>query len=181
MPNINPYNYQKEHDRKLRESVSVAAVVQVTAFDPVKMTVNVQPLSKRLQNGKYESQPPILRIPVACNRCGGFIIRPWFKAGDIGVVVYLDHDMDSSVAGGKESEPATERTHAATDAVFVGGIVSGGYRVSGLPDESLVLAAEDGSQYIAITKDKVLIKGNVEVEGSIRASAGVNMDGDAYG
>ena len=172
MPHINAYNYQQIHDRKLAESICVAATVRVTAFDPVKMTVSVQPLSKRLQNGKYESQPPILRIPVVCTRCGGFLFRPWIRVGDVGVVVYLDHDMDSSVTGGKESEPATERNHAATDAVFLGGIVSGNYKVSGLPEESLVLASEDGSRYIAVTKEKILIKGDVEVCGSIRASGG---------
>lgn len=90
MPNVKPYNYQQIHDRRLAESICVAAVVSVTAFDPAKMTVDVQPLSKHLQNGKYESQPPILSIPVACTRSGGFIIRPWIKAGDVGVVLYLD-------------------------------------------------------------------------------------------
>ena len=38
---------------------------------PAKMTVNVQPLSKHLENGKYESQPPILKVPVALTHCGG--------------------------------------------------------------------------------------------------------------
>lgn len=177
MPHINAYNFQQIHDGKLAESICVAATVKVTAFDPEKMTVNVQPLSKRLQNGRYLSQPPILKIPVAYTRCGGFIFRPWIKAGDVGVVVYLDHDMDATVTGGKEAVPATERNHAATDAVFLGGIVSGGYNVSGLPEESLVLAAEDGSRYIAVTKEKILIRGDVEVDGAIRASGGVGGQG----
>lgn len=101
MSAINDYEYQQIHDKRLAESICVAATVKVVAFDPAKMTVDVQPLSKHLQNGKYESQPPILGVPVACTRCGGFITRPWIKAGDTGVVVYLDHDMDSTVTGGK--------------------------------------------------------------------------------
>lgn len=158
MPDVNPFNFQRIHDQKLAESICVAAVVQVLSFDPAKMTVNVQPLSKHLENGKYESQPPILRIPVACTRSGGFIIRPWIKAGDTGVVLYLDHDMDSTVTGGKEAVPLTERNHSTTDAVFVGGIVSGSYSVAGLPAESLVLSKEDGSIYVAVTPDKVSVK-----------------------
>lgn len=158
MPDINSYNYEQIHDRRLAGSICVAAIVQVTAFDPEKMTVNVQPMSKSLQNGKYESQPPILRVPVMCMRCGGFILRPWIKAGDMGFVVYLDHDMDSTVTGGKEAKPLTERNHATSDAVFVGGIVSGGYKVQGLPDESHVMAKDDGSIFVAVTPDKVLIK-----------------------
>ena len=137
MPNVKPYNYQQIHDRRLAESICVAAVVSVTAFDPRQDDVDVQPLSKHLQNGKYESQPPILSIPVACTRSGGFIIRPWIKAGDVGVVLYLDHDMDSTVSGAKEAQPLTERNHATTDAVFVGGIVAGGYTVQGSPAKHL--------------------------------------------
>ena len=79
MPELDSYKYQRIHDLKLAESVCVAAVVQVLEFDPAKMTVNVQPLSKQLENGNYESQPPILRVPVAVTRSGGFIFRPWFN------------------------------------------------------------------------------------------------------
>ena len=158
MSDINSYNYEQTHDRKLANSICVAAIAQVIAFDPEKMTVNVQPMSKSLQNGKYESQPPILKVPIVCMRCGGFIFRPWVKVGDTGLVVYLDHDMDSTVTSGKEAKPLTERNHATSDAVFVGGIVSGGYSVKGLPDESHVMAKDDGSIFVAVTPDKVVIK-----------------------
>jgi len=158
LADVNSYKYQQIHDKKLKESVCVAATVQVLAFDPAKMTVNVQPLSKHLENGKYESQPPILQVPVAVTRIGGFIHRPWVKEGDVGVVVYLDHDMDSTVSGGKEAKPQTERNHATTDAIFIGGIVSGDYTVQGLPEKAHIIAKEDGSIYVAVTEEKVLIK-----------------------
>ena len=158
MPELDSYKYQRIHDLKLAESVCVAAVVQVLEFDPAKMTVNVQPLSKQLENGNYESQPPILRVPVAVTRSGGFIFRPWFKPGDTGVVVYLDHDMDATVTGGKEATPLTERNHATTDAIFVGAVISGSYTVKGLPEESIAIAKDDGEIYVAITEDKVIIK-----------------------
>ena len=174
---INEYSYQQIHDKKLAESICVAAVVKVTSFDPAKMTVNVQPLSKHLENGKYESQPPILGVPVACTRCGGFIFRTWYKAGDVGVVVYLDHDLYSTVSGGEEAVPLTERSHAASDAVFVGGIVAGGYSVSGIPPESIALATEDGSVYVAVTKNNVQIKGDVQIAGKVTATGGV-LSGD---
>ena len=155
---MNNYDYQQAHDQRLAASISVAATVRVMKFDKDKMTVNVQPLSKHLQNCSYESQPPILCVPVAVTRCGGFIFRPWIKEGDVGVVVYLDHDLDSTVSGGKEAKPQTTRNHSTSDAVFIGGIVSGSYSVKGLPDESVALATEDGGIYVAVTKDKVAIK-----------------------
>ena len=158
MPDLDSFKMQRIHDLKLKESLCVAAVGQVLKFDPEKMTVNVQPLSKQLENGKYESQPPILCVPVAVTHSGGFLFRPWFKPGDTGVVVYLDHDMDATVTGGKEAKPLTERNHATTDAIFVGAIVSGDYKVEGLPEESIAIAKDDGSIYVAITKDKVIVK-----------------------
>ena len=158
MPDLNSYKYQRIHDLKVAESICVAAVVKVLKFDPKKMTVNVQPISKHLENGKYESQPPILRVPVAPTHSGGFIFRPWIKEGDIGTVVYLDHDMDATVTGGKEAKPLTERNHATTDAIFVGALVAGSYTVKGLPDESICIATEDGKIYVAVTKDKVIVK-----------------------
>ncbi len=158
MPGLDTFKMQRIHDMRLAGSICVAAVVQVLSFDPKKMTVNVQPLSKQLENGKYESQPPILKVPVALTHCGGFIFRPWIKEGDIGTVVYLDHDMDATVTGGKEAKPLTERNHSTTDAIFVGALVAGDYTVKGLPDESICIATEDGKIYVAVTKDKVIVK-----------------------
>lgn len=158
MSRVNIYSYEDIRDRRLKQSVCVAATVKVLKFDKEKMTVNVQPLSKQLENGNYESQPPVLKVPVAVTRLGGFIYRPWIKENDVGVVVYLDHDMDATVTAGKETKPLTERNHATSDCFFVGGIVSGDYTVSGLPDEAHVIAKEDGSIYVAVTMDRVQIK-----------------------
>lgn len=169
----NEYEYQQIHDQKLAESIHVAAMVKVTAFDKSAMTVDVQPLAKALENGKYESQPPILQVPVALTRSGGFLFRPWFKPGDVGVVIYTDHDIDNVLASGAETEPETERNHSSSDAIFVGAVVSGGFQISGVPDKAIALAKEDGSIYVAVTSSGVKIKGNVEVDGKITASGDV--------
>ena len=178
MPGVNTYEYQRIHDQRLAESVCVGAVVKVLEFDKKKMTVNVQPISKHLENGNYESQPPILRIPVAVTHSGGFLFRPWYKPGDVGVVLYLDHDMDATVTGAKEAVPLTERNHATTDAVFVGALVAGEYRVpASLPDESIALAKDDGSIYIAIKKENIEIKGDITLIGNITQQGDTVADG----
>ena len=158
MSSVNSYNYEQIHDQRLKEAINVAAIVKVMSFDKSRMTVSVQPLSKRLKNGKYETPPPILQVPVAVTRTGGFIFRPWVKAGDVGVVVYLDHDMDSAVTGGKETKPMTERSHSTSDAIFIGGIVSSGFAADEFPDDACVLAKDDGLVYIAVTEESVSIK-----------------------
>lgn len=174
MAGLDTFKLQRIHDLKLAGSICVAAVVQVLSFDPEKMTVNVQPLSKQLENGKYESQPPILQVPVAVTHSGGFIFRPWLKPGDTGVVLYLDHDMDATVTGAKEAVPLTERNHATTDAIFVGALVAGDYKVKGLPEESIALAKDDGEIYVAITKDKVIVK-NTDTTTAVFKASSIDM------
>ena len=75
-------------------------------------------------------------------------------------MLYLDHDMDSTVSGGKEAIPLTERNHATSDAVFVGALVAGSYEdpIDKLPEKSIALATEDGIIFAAVTKDKIIIK-----------------------
>ncbi len=178
--NVDPYKYQQQQDKQAKASVNVSAIVRVTGFDPEKMTVDVQPVSKHLEDGNYQSQPPVLGVPVAATKSGGFIFRPWIKTGDIGLVVYVDHDIDKAVSDGKESEPNTERNHSTSDAVFIGGIVTGDAPVSGIPDNAAVIATDDGSVFIAVTTGGIKIKGQVEVEGDVTAN-GISLESHVHG
>ena len=174
MKNIDPKRYQDAQDKTNRQSVNVAAIVRVTAFDPVKMTVDVQPLSKHLEGGVFQSQPQILGVPISSTKSGGFLIRPWVNPDDIGLVVYIDHDIDRAISEGKESEPNTERNHSTSDAVFIGGIVPGHAPAPGnLPSDAVVISTEDGNAYIAIKPGQIELVGNVSVSGGINATGDV--------
>lgn len=177
MNNVDPKRYQDAQDKKNRQSVNVAALVKVTAFNAAAMTVDVQPLSQHLENGEYQSQPPILGVPCSFTKSGGFIIRPWIKAGDVGLVVYIDHDIDKAVADGQESKPNTERNHSTSDAVYIGGIVTGNAPVGGLPDGAAVIGTEDGSTYIAVAPGTITLVGTVEIQGDVHATGDATVDG----
>lgn len=171
--------YEAARDSKLAQSIHVGAVVRVTGFNPAAMTVDVQPLSKRMMGGVYQSCPPVLAVPVAAVRGGGFVFRPWYRAGDVGAILYLDHDLDSVLTGGAECVPNTERCHAGEDAVFVGGIVAGN-PMQGLPSDSLVMGTEDGSVYLAVTKEGIEIKGKVTVSEDVTAG-GISLKTHTHG
>lgn len=181
MNNSLQYRYEKAQQKEAAAAVSVAAIVKVISFDPSTMTVDVQPLSKRLEQGSYQSQPPTLGVPVACTKGGGFVFRPWYRAGDVGAVVYIDHDIDNVVANGSESEPNTERNHSANDAVFIGGIVPGNGPISGLPDGALALGTDDGSVYLAVTPGGIEIRGNVTVTGGDVTADGISLKTHRHG
>mgnify|MGYP000010172341 FL=1 len=155
------YDLKNQENKKLAAGVHVGALCRVEKFDPVAMTVDVQPLSKALDAAVYRTQPPVLGVPVALIRGAGFVVRPWYAAGDVGVILYIDHDIDRIVASGEESQPNTERNHSGDDAVFVGAFVPATKPVTGLPDEALVMGTDTGSLYIAIKKDVIEIKGDI--------------------
>ena len=148
------YDLRDQERREQAANVRVGALCRVEKFDPAAM--------------RYRTQPQILSVPVALVRGGGFVLRPCYKAGDVGVLLYIDHDIDRIAASGEESEPNTERNHSDEDAVFIGAFVPASNPLSGLPDNCLVMATEGGGIYVAVKQDKVEIKGDVEVQGKVK-------------
>lgn len=154
-------------------SLCVADIVKVISFDEESMTVDVLPITRYPDEDTFQTKPQVLAVPVATIYGGGFIIRPVYSAGDIGVVVYLDRDSDATIAGGAEADPNTERLHSGDDAIFIGGIRTGSNTISGLPSGSLCLGTPDGSVLVSISKTGVDISGNVTISGDLTVSGGV--------
>lgn len=168
MINKRELDLENQERAEQAQNVRVGGLCRVETFDPTLMLVDVQPLSKALDAGEYRTRPQVLKVPVALIRGDGFVLRPWYKAGDVGVLVYMDHDIDRIMDSGQECEPNTERNHGEEDAVFVGAFVPANNPVKGLPDDALVMGRDDGSLYVAIKKDHIEIKGNVHViEGDV--------------
>lgn len=159
-------------------SIHVGALCRVEAFDPTAMTVDVQPLSRVLDAGVYRTPPPVLGVPVALIRGGGFVLRPWYVQGDVGAIVYMDHDIDRIVEAGQESQPNTERSHASEDAVFVGAFVPASNRLSGLPENALVMATDGGGLYIALKPDVIEIKGDIRLTGNVTQKGDIVQTGN---
>lgn len=162
---------------KDRAAVRVSAVVRVLDFYPDSMTVDVQPLVKEKIDGQYASAAPIMGLRAATLCAGEYIIRPWYNRGDIGMVVTGDYDADAVFSTGQESEPNTARNHAPEDGIFIGGVCPSGKAPKGLPSQALVLAAGSGAAYVALKSDKILIKGDVEIEGNVKISDLLEADG----
>ena len=124
-------NNAEANERKNLLKIRCADLVQVTAFDAGKMTVNVKPLVKREIGDTVVSPPPILGVKVANipleveveGKKGTVTVK--INPGDIGVVVYLDLDSDNAIKTGAESAPNSSRVHSGDDAVFVGVVQKG--------------------------------------------------------
>lgn len=164
--------YEDAKDQAIAAGICVADIVKVISFDESNMTVDVLPLTRYPDEDSFQTKPQVLSVPVGAILGGGFAYRPVYKAGDIGVVLYLDRDSDATIAGGQEADPNTERLHSGDDAVFIGGISTGKKKVAGLPSGSLCLGTDTGSVYISITKSGIDIKGNVTITGNLTTSGG---------
>lgn len=118
---IRRYEYEQKKDEALRNSIAVSKLCAVISVDLDNGTVNVQPLSKIKIDGCFESQPPLLNVPVLRHRNeSGDMMIPMYHVGDIGVVIFCDHDIDNIIFSRAESEPASERIHALDDGIFLG-------------------------------------------------------------
>lgn len=149
-------------EERLAANLRVAELVKVVRFDAQTMTIDAQPLVQTNIDGVMANQPQLTGVPVAALSMGDFTIRPWYKKGDIGLIVICDKDIDAALDG-KIAEPPTDRNHDITDAIFVGGIAKGGKAPSGLPSNALVLAA--GGTYIAVKPDGIEINGTLKLNG----------------
>lgn len=165
--------YEDAKDQATAAGICVADIVKVITFDENNMTVDVLPLTRYPDEDTFQGKPQVLSVPVAPILGGGFVFRPVYQAGDIGVVVYLDRDSDATIAGGAEADPNTERLHSGDDAIFIGGIRAGQKKITGLPAGTLCLGTDTGSVYISITKSGIDIKGNVTITGNLTTQGGV--------
>lgn len=159
------YRYDQARERQQREGMNVGRLCKVTAFDEKKGTVDVQPLEKRLVNGRYEQRPPILSVPISNTGGGKFSFSRQYSAGDTVMIAYTDSDIDIGMRKGSDFDPNTPRSHQGTDAVMLGQVNAGGGPASTLPGGSFGMGTKDGDAYAVVFPDgRVVIKSPVSVE-----------------
>ncbi len=177
------YALEQAKIRGQKKSICVAELVQVAVFYPDDMTVDVVPMVKEKQQDSYIEKSPLLKIPVMLLGSLDIPVRPWYQAGDVGLVVYLDQDSDNVLDSGSISEPQTLGYHTGEHGIFIGTILSGG-RVLNMPEkpDEKAISAGMTEHYISVTEDEisirtskeVKIKGKVKIEGSLEVN-GVNI------
>ena len=86
-------------EERLAANLRVAELVKVVRFDAQTMTIDAQPLVQTNIDGVMANQPQLTGVPVAALSMGDFTIRPWYKKGDIGLIVICDKDIDAALDG----------------------------------------------------------------------------------
>lgn len=157
----------KEYDRERQsQTLRVAELAQVVKFDPARLTVDLQPLATARLGAAAETSPAPMRmgVPVLCMGSTAYCVRPWYRPGDIGLIVYCDADITAALSGEDGAADArSQRSHAAEDGVFVGGVLLSEQTLDRLPQDALVLTA--GSSYVAVFSGGVSIVGELTING----------------
>ena len=108
--------------------------------------------------------PPILKVPVAYMRAGGFIIRPPYQKGDVVVVVFGERAIDKLTITGEPEEVEFTRQHSYDDAIIVGGlqVEQADDMNSDFADDLLIENQESDSRIVMKKNGDLLIEVNGE-------------------
>lgn len=154
----------------------------VTAFDPAKKTVSVQPTIKgRIRNvdGTYRTQPLplLLDCPVFFPSGGGYTLTFPIVAGDECLVVFASRCIDAWWYSGGIQDPAMVRMHDLSDGFVFVGISSVPKVPANISITSVQLRSDDGATKVDLINGTITVAAtNVTVNST---NANVNATGVA--
>lgn len=134
----------------------------VTAFDPVAMTVSVQPAvqgSVRDESGQTRNQgmPLLVDVPVVFPCGGGFSLTYPVRAGDEALVVFASRCIDGWWQGGEAVPPPDSRMHDLSDGMAIIGPRSQACKLDPPVDtENVQLRTDDGKASMTIKPDMTI-------------------------
>lgn len=164
---------------EMAQGIHTCMLGKINKFDHKKMKAEIIPLHKRrLSNGQAIEYPLLLEVPVAFFYANGFFIRPPYKKGDLVVVVFADSEIDKIVESGNKENPNSERRHALTDAIVIGGWqkLTEELPISDSNANDMVISNKDTSFSIIIQKDGAIeFKSDKSID--IKSDEGVTISG----
>lgn len=134
----------------------------VQSFDPVAMTVSVQPAvmgSVKGDGGHVQNQamPLLVDVPVVFPCGGGFSLTYPIRPGDEALVVFSSRCIDGWWQGGQAVPPPDSRMHDLSDGLAIVGPRSQASKLDPPVDpENVQLRMDDGNASLTIKPDKTL-------------------------
>lgn len=124
---------------------------KVVKYDPSTQKADVQPLIKERyadENGAMQARelPVIPAVPVQFPGAGGYRITFPVNVGDTGLIVFSEASLDKWLVSGGTVDPADDRRHDLTDAVFLPGLRDFGHALASAPTDRATFGKDDGLQ-----------------------------------
>jgi hypothetical protein len=157
----------------------------VESFDPVAMTVSVQPAVKgQIQDEAGASKPvnlPVLvDVPVVFPCGGGFTLTHPVKTGDECLVVIASRCIDGWWQGGGVGGTPDQRMHDLSDGIAIVGPRSQAGKLSPPVDpDNVQLRTDDGQAHITMMPDYTIKAENPQASVTITPGGDVMLKGSA--
>lgn len=160
-------NIQGEY---LQKQIHTALPARVIKFDAEKQTVTASLfILQQLTNGA-EQISPLLDVPVIFPKGGGFCFTFPLKEGDEGLILFAERCIDGWWQTGQAKEPLDLRLHDYSDAMFIPGVSSLPNVITPFFKEGLSMQTLSGDIFIRLTKENILIKGDIYHQGNITST-----------
>lgn len=165
----------------------------VTAFDPIKQIVNVQPAITaviRDDKGKFSTTnlPMLLDCPVQFPCGGGVVMTMPIAVGNEGLVVFASRCIDAWWALGGIQNQVELRMHDLSDGFFIPGVRSQPHKFTDTTKISITdaqIRSEDGATVISLNPTSQVVTitapGGVTVNANMTVNGWVHASGDVTG
>ena len=139
----------------------------VVEYDATTARARVQPAIDLLHvNGSSIPRPVLLDVPVIHPAGGGYLVHIPLDVGDPVLLLFSERDIAVFKRTLEVGPPPTDAIMPLTGAVAVPGFAQTPFTAQ----DGLSLQSADGSVHVRIHEGDVLIRGNVEITGTLRAN-----------
>lgn len=150
----------------IREAISARLVDvhtampgRVESYDAAGQTADVQPQLKRVVRSATgertaEELPVIPSVPVGFPGGGGFFVSFPLAVGDTGLLIFSEYSIDRWRTQGEQVDPADERRHGLSGAIFVPGLKTQAGALADADATHMRLGA-DGSYVVEIQPSEI--------------------------